>query len=197
MTESRFKEFELTLHQKRRTDDLLQKITSRKRLKASHVKRLIKKNAEQIIADKRKKKMKTKRRKEYNNMMKIWRMKRDEMHAKEVLTRKNEKTRLKQIKEMTKRNIFTFVEMMTSISNPKTEWKNFNDIWNAKQAKKQIIKQKDDDDDVVVEFIVNTADNSDLEMSDDELHEQADFVSFDFEDDENDVDLNDEDNYSS
>jgi hypothetical protein len=71
MTESRFKEFELTLHQKRRTDDLLQKITSRKRLKASHVKRLIKKNAEQIIADKRKKKMKTKRRKEYNNMMKI------------------------------------------------------------------------------------------------------------------------------
>jgi hypothetical protein len=44
---------------------------------------------------------------------------------------------------------------------------------------------------------VNTADNSDLEMSDDELHEQADFVSFDFEDDENDVDLNDEDNYSS
>ncbi len=119
------------------------------------------------------------------------------MHAKEVLTRKNEKTRLKQIKEMTKRNIFTFVEMMTSISNPKTEWKNFNDIWNAKQAKKQIIKQKDDDDDVVVEFIVNTADNSDLEMSDDELHEQADFVSFDFEDDENDVDLNDEDNYFS
>ncbi len=38
MTESRFNEFELTLHQKRRTDDLLQKATSRKRLKASHAK---------------------------------------------------------------------------------------------------------------------------------------------------------------
>jgi hypothetical protein len=71
MTESRFKEFELTLHQKRRTDDLLQKVTSRKRLKAFHVKELIKEDAEQIIANKRKKEIKTKRRKEYNNMMKI------------------------------------------------------------------------------------------------------------------------------
>jgi hypothetical protein len=46
MTESQFKNFELTMHQKRRTDDLLQKITSRKRLKSSHVKRLIKEDAE-------------------------------------------------------------------------------------------------------------------------------------------------------
>jgi hypothetical protein len=28
-------------------------------------------------------------------MIKIWRMKRDEMHAKEVIARKNEKTRIK------------------------------------------------------------------------------------------------------
>jgi hypothetical protein len=59
------------LHQKRRTDNLLQKVTSRKRLKASHVKKLIKEDAEQIIANKRRKEMKTKQRKEYNNMMKI------------------------------------------------------------------------------------------------------------------------------
>jgi hypothetical protein len=71
MTESWFKEFELTLHQKRRTDDWLQKATSRKRLKASHAKGLIKEDAEQAIADKRKKDMKTERRKEYNNMMRI------------------------------------------------------------------------------------------------------------------------------
>jgi hypothetical protein len=55
-------------------------------------------------------------------------MKRDEMHAKGVLARKNEKARLKQIKDMTKRGIFIFVEMMTPISNSETEWKNFNDI---------------------------------------------------------------------
>jgi hypothetical protein len=64
MTKSQFKEFELMLHQKRRTNDLLQKVTFRKRLKASHVKRLIQEDAEQAIADKRQKEMKTKRRKE-------------------------------------------------------------------------------------------------------------------------------------
>jgi hypothetical protein len=52
MTVSQFKKLELTLHQKRRTNDLLQKVTSRKRLKASHVKELIKEDAEQIIANK-------------------------------------------------------------------------------------------------------------------------------------------------
>jgi hypothetical protein len=71
MTESQFKDFELTMHQKRRTDDLLQKTTSRKRLKPSHAKGLIKEDAEQAIADKRKKEMKTKRRKVYNNIMRI------------------------------------------------------------------------------------------------------------------------------
>lgn len=71
MTESQFKEFELTLHQKRRTDNLLQKATSRKRLKASHAKGLIKEDAEQAIADKRRKEMETEQRQEYNNMMKI------------------------------------------------------------------------------------------------------------------------------
>jgi hypothetical protein len=156
---------------------------------------LIKEDAEQIIADKRKKEMETERQKEYNNMMRIWRIERDEMHAKGVLTRKNEKARLRQIKEMTKRGIFILVEMMTPISDPETEWKISNDIWNAEQAKKQITKQKDDDDDV--QFIVNTAGNSDLGIPGARLHGQTDFVSFDFEDDENDVDLNDEDNYFS
>lgn len=62
-----------------------------------------------------------------------------------------------------------------------------------------MISKHDNDDDV--EFIVNTADDPGLGMSSDgSLHEQADFVSFDFEDDENNennVDLNNEDNYSS
>lgn len=50
------------------------------------------------------------------------------MHVKGVLARKNEKLRLKQIKDMTKRGIFIPVEMMTPIPDPKTEWKNSNDI---------------------------------------------------------------------
>ncbi len=95
MTKSHLTKFELNIHQKRRLDDLLQKITSRKRLQTSHVKELTKKDAEQTIATKQQKEAKTKRRKKYNNMIKIWRMKRDEMHAKEVIARKNEKTRIK------------------------------------------------------------------------------------------------------
>jgi hypothetical protein len=71
MTKSHLTKFELNIHQKRRLDDLLQKITSRKRLNAVHVKELMKKNAERAIAKKQQKEAKTKRRKEYNNMIKI------------------------------------------------------------------------------------------------------------------------------
>jgi hypothetical protein len=52
MTKSHLTKFELNIHQKRRLDDLLQKITSRKKLQTSHVKELTKKDAEQTIAKK-------------------------------------------------------------------------------------------------------------------------------------------------
>jgi hypothetical protein len=71
MTKSHLTEFELNIHQKRRLDDLLQKITSRKRLNAANVRELTKENAERTIAKKQQKEAKTKRRKEYNNMMRI------------------------------------------------------------------------------------------------------------------------------
>ncbi len=98
---------------------------------------------------------------------------------------------------MTKRGIFILAEMMTPIPDSETEWKISNEIWNAEQAKMQITKQRDDDDDDV-EFIVNTTDDSNLEMTTDEmttddkeLQKQTDFVTFD-SDDENNVDLNDD-----
>jgi GTPase SAR1 family protein len=71
MTKSHLTEFELDIHQKRRLDDLLQKITSRKRLNAANVKELTKEDVERVIAKKQQKDAKTKRRKKYNNMMKI------------------------------------------------------------------------------------------------------------------------------
>jgi 1,4-dihydroxy-2-naphthoate octaprenyltransferase len=42
-------------------------------------------------------------------------MKRDEMHAKEVIARKDEKTRIQQIKKMKKQNVFIFMKLMISI----------------------------------------------------------------------------------
>jgi GTPase SAR1 family protein len=71
MTKSYLTEFELDIHQKRRLDDLLQKITSRKRLNAANVRELTKEDAERVIAKKQQKDAKTERRKEYNNMMNL------------------------------------------------------------------------------------------------------------------------------
>jgi hypothetical protein len=71
MTKSHLTKFELDIHQKRRLDNLLQKITSRKKLNAANVRELTKEDAERTIAKKQQKEAKTKRRKEYNNMMRI------------------------------------------------------------------------------------------------------------------------------
>jgi hypothetical protein len=60
MTKSYLTKFELNIHQKRRLDDLLQKITFCKRLNAANVKKLTKKDAEQTIAKKQQKKAKIK-----------------------------------------------------------------------------------------------------------------------------------------
>jgi hypothetical protein len=44
-------------------------------------------------------------------------MKRNEMHAKEIIAHKNEKTRIKQIKKMKKQNVFIFMKLMISIAD--------------------------------------------------------------------------------
>ncbi len=137
MTKFHLTKFELNIHQKWRLDDLLQKITSRKRLQTSHVRELTKEDAEQTIEKKQQKEAKTERRKEYNNLTKIWRMKRDEMHAKEVIARKDEKTRIQQIKKMKKQNVFIFMKLMISIVDLKEKWKSSNEMWNAKQEKRR------------------------------------------------------------
>jgi hypothetical protein len=48
-------------------------------------------------------------------------MKRDEMHAKEIIARKNEKARIKQIKEMKKQSVFISTELMISIADPEAK----------------------------------------------------------------------------
>ncbi len=199
MTKSHLTKFELDIHQKRRLDDLLQKITSRKRLNAAHVKRLTKEDAERAIAKKQQKEAKTKRRKEYNNMMKIWRMKRNEMHAKEVIARKNEKARIKQIKKMKKQNVFIFTKLMTFIADFEAEWKSSNEMWNAKQAKKKIKRRDENDENDNVEFIVNTMSDSNLSFQmngqvNEQIDEQANYMTFDL-DDEDHFEQDDEDDY--
>jgi hypothetical protein len=48
-------------------------------------------------------------------------MKRDDVHAKNVIARKIEKARIKQIKEMTKSRLFIFVELLQLIHDFEVE----------------------------------------------------------------------------
>ncbi len=96
------------------------------------------------------------------------------MHAKDVTARKAKKSRIKQIKEMTKNHLFIFIELLRFIHDLEIEWKIINEIWLAKQEKKDRKKKKsrlenEEDDDL--EIVINKFDN------------KNDFISF--ENDEN------------
>jgi hypothetical protein len=124
-------------------------------------------------------------------MMKIWRMKRNEMHAKKIIARKNEKARIKQIKKMKKQNVFIFTKLMIFIADLEAKWKSSSEMWNAKQKKKKIKRRNDDDDDV--QFIVNTMNDSNLRSQmNKQMKKQANYMTFDL-DDENHFEQNDED----
>jgi hypothetical protein len=111
-------------------------------------------------------------------------MKRDEMHAKGVIARKNEKARIKQIKKMKKQGVFIPTELMTPIADPEAEWKSSKEVWNAEQEKKKI-KRRDDENDHV-QFIVETVGDSKLSLRvNDQMDGQADHMAFDLDDEDN------------
>ncbi len=105
------------------------------------------------------------------------------MHAKEVIARKNEKARIKQIKKMKKQEVFISTELMTPISDPEAEWKISNEVWNAEQEKKKIKRRDDENDDV--EFIVNNMSDSNLSFQmNGQVKGQADYMTFDVDDED-------------
>ncbi len=114
--------------------------------------------------------------------MRIWRMKRDEMHAKEVAARRVEKARIKQLKELQKNINIISDEMFQSISDLEIEWKTTNLIWLTQQAVKQNKKKKsrvnDNRDDEEMKFMINRS-------SSQQSWKQVDFVSFEDDEDEN------------
>jgi hypothetical protein len=58
---------------------------------------------------------------EINALDDFIRMKRDDVHAKDVAARKTEKARIKQIKEMRKNRLFISVELLQFIHDPEVE----------------------------------------------------------------------------
>jgi CRISPR/Cas system CSM-associated protein Csm4 (group 5 of RAMP superfamily) len=125
-------------------------------------------------------------------------MKRDEMHAKGIIARKNEKARIKQIKKMKKQSVFISMELMTSIADLEAEWKSSNEMWNAKQEKKKIKRRDENDENDEndnVQFIVNTMSDSNLSFQmNGQVEGQADYMTFDL-DDENHFEKDDENDY--
>ncbi len=218
---SLFKETELQMWQTTRQKKLNRKKFSRKRLRfetdnltlmlreceacwpETDNLRLIKENAKQVIIAKLQKEKDDEKKRIDAQFMRIWRMKRDEMHTKGVAARKVEKARIKEIKEMTKNHLFISVELLQLIHDLEVEWKKINEIWLVEQEKKdrkkkpRLEKSVEDDDDDEEDFISFEDENKKNENAKNAKHARHDnlrtnhsiddeFNSKDFFDDMND-----------
>lgn len=137
ITKASFNEYELKLHNKRRNDDMLQKTTSRKRLKIdqSNVE-FIKKDKLKMKTEKNRKNEEIQKKKECNNIMIIWKNDRDVVHDINLEARKNEKARVKRVKNLIKQGVIISDDLLILILDPETEWKTTNAIWKKVKAKK-------------------------------------------------------------
>ncbi len=177
---SLFKETELQMWQTTRQKELNRKKFSRKRLRSETDNlRLTKENAKQAIVAKLQKEKDDEKKRIDAQFMRIWRMKRDEMHTKDVAARKVEKARIRQVKEITKNHLFISVELLQLIHDFEVEWKTINEIWLVEQEKKDRRKKsrfeksvEEEEDDEECEFVIDKFEN-----------DEDDFISF--EDDEN------------
>jgi hypothetical protein len=121
--------------------ELNRKIFFRKRLRfETDNLRLIKENTKQVIIAKLQKKKDDETKRINAQFMKFWRMKRDDVHTKNVIARKTEKARIKQIKEMIKNHVFISVELLQLIHDLEVEWKkSMSRDWSSKKRR---IKRK-------------------------------------------------------
>ncbi len=166
---SLFKETKLQMWQRTRQKELNRKKFSRKRLRPETDNlKLTKENAKQAIAAKLQKEKDDEKKRIDAQFMRIWRMKRDEMHTKDVAARKVEKARIKQVKEMTKNHLFISVELLQLIHDLETEWKTINEIWLVEQEKKDRRKKprleksvEEEEDDEDFEFVIDKFDDED------------------------------------
>ena len=209
IAKSHLQEFELKVLFKRRTDDLLQKIIFRQRLKSTTDKlELIKKTAEQAIVEKKDKKNRKKKKKKHRNFMIIWRRERKKMYVKEVIVRKKKKKRVKNVKELMKQNIFISDHLLISIENSEVTWKAIDSIWLAEKAKKKKVmrqreravmgapaEEEDEEDEEDEANGANEADEADAQGADEEEMQfvidtnsnqwlDQDFIGFDDDEDQ-------------
>ncbi|MCJ1241193.1 hypothetical protein MMC14_009197 [Varicellaria rhodocarpa] len=153
------------IHEKNTLADMHKRKTTRKRLKpiAGQL-GFTKENALFMAAEKEKAERIAEKKKEISNIIKKWRVLRDNILAKGVIARKEEKARVKAVKELQKQGFFVPFDMLTPIHDPEPEWKATNPIWLSEEARKKAEKEekerrkstKEEDDDIEsVTFIVD------------------------------------------
>ncbi len=171
------------IYRQNRLKNLQSKKLARKRVRSvSSNLRLIKKNAKRVITEKLQKEKETKKRKLDVNFMRIWRMKRDEMHAKKVAIRRIEKARVKQLKKLQKNINIISNEMFQSIHDLEIKWKTTNLIWltqqEVKKNKSKRSRVRKDDDDEEMKFQINLFQSSFLTEN---------FISFEEDNDDDEI----------
>ena len=149
--------------------------------------------------------------------MKMWRMGQDQKHAEGVVARRDEKIRVKIIKDMAKQGSLIFSHMLAPIQDPEILWKATDLTWIGKETKKDAAKKKvsgqqedggnkkdedeRDEEDEYVMIITNVSDHNrrfrtgpeagdakNAENEDDAICNQDDFIAFE-EDGDNIQDL--------
>jgi DDE superfamily endonuclease len=179
-TQATFTSVELSIHQKRRQDDL-ERSTSRKRLKKpiGSGLGLTKEQADQMIAQKMMKEKEIQEKKEHGTFMKLWRMERDTKHAEGVIARKQEKARIRRVKELMGQGLTIAPELLTPIPDPEVIWKSSDVTWQAEEEAKRKRKEAKERgntiaeaDDEEVTFIIDS--------TGDPISSQQDFLPFNF-----------------
>ena len=207
VTESTFKEIELEQHHKRRRDEVMARSTSRKRLKPiGGPLGLTKEDALQAIAEKAKKEEEAAKKKENANFMKIWRWERDNILAKGIAARKEEKARIKRVKGFIKQGLPIPDADLMPIEDPEVSWKANDMTWKAEEARKAQAKNKHakptngNESEGSIEFIIDTIGDHNLrldardkdegveganaaeDVEEDLIRDQADFIRFEGDD---------------
>ena len=105
--------------------------------------------------------------------MKMWQMKKNDLHIKKIAVRKTEKTRVKQIKKMMKNYVFISSKLLIFIHDSEIAWKITNFIWIAEKIKKTAKKNKN------IKSIVDKNENENIiiKIDDNQSWLQKNFLS--------------------
>ena len=102
---------------------------------------LTKEDAKRAITERQRKDEQMDKKREHNNFMRIWQMKRDSVHAEGVIARKNEKIRIKHVKDPSKQRVSKSDEMLNPTDDPEAIWKSSDITWQTEETKKRRRKE--------------------------------------------------------